>query len=170
MFQWRELLVPQTAGRVPGGSPARCPSDLAFGGRPSSGASCPWVWRSSRRLPFPRAADCLFAVSCCEYSCTRDGRRRWVRRPFAPFHVCHLLLLLVFSFLSPPCSPDVWRRGAHVGRLWGPTLGGGTEPREGGTPGWHGCCTGEGPGNHQYHCLYRHHRWRAYTFYRCQIC
>lgn len=63
-----------------------------------------------------------------------------------------------FCFLFPLFSPDVWCRGSHFGWLWGPTLGGGAEPRKGGASGWHGCCTGERTGNHQYYCIYRHHR------------
>lgn len=78
MFQWGELLVPQAAGRIPGSSPAWRPSDLAVWSRPSSGPSCPRVWRTPWRPPFPWAPDCLFFVSCREHSCTGDGRWRWV--------------------------------------------------------------------------------------------
>lgn len=73
MFQRRELPVPQTAGGLPGGSPAWCPSDLSVWGRSSLGSACPWIRRPPWCTPFPRAPDCLFPVSRRQHSSTGDG-------------------------------------------------------------------------------------------------
>lgn len=73
MLQRGKLPVPQTAGGLPGGSPAWRPSDLSLWGRSSFGSPCPWIRRPPRCPPFPRAPYCLFPVSRCQHSCTGHG-------------------------------------------------------------------------------------------------
>lgn len=80
MFQRGELPVPEAARSILGGSSAWRSSDLSVWGWAASGPSSSWVRRSPRCPSLPRTPDRLFPVSCCQHSCTRDGRWRWVTR------------------------------------------------------------------------------------------